>query len=139
MTGFLLFKSASGTKLDCLRKHATFIFQNKELKVTIDTNLASMDFLDVTIYLCTGKYYPYRNRSNLPFYEKAISNQSTPISKQLSIWERHVSHLFINEDKLNKAHPSYKKAVKSCDGNKNLKFENIQTKSSRNRHKNLKF
>ena len=44
MTGFLLFKSASGTKLDGLRKHATSIFQNKGLKVTMDTNLTSMDF-----------------------------------------------------------------------------------------------
>ena len=50
-----------------------------------------------------------------------------------------LSSLSINEDELNKANPSYKKTVKSCDCNKNLKFENIQTKSSINRHKNSKF
>ena len=57
MTGCLVLKNANGSKLDCLRKDVIAIFHNEGLKITIDTNLTTTDFLDVTLDLFTGKYY----------------------------------------------------------------------------------
>ena len=35
------------------------IFHNERLKVTINTNLTTTDFMDVTLDLRSGKYYPH--------------------------------------------------------------------------------
>ena len=48
-------ENANRLKLDHLRKYLIAIFHNKGLKITIDTNLTTTDFLDVTSDLCTGK------------------------------------------------------------------------------------
>ena len=40
-------ENANGPKLDRLRKNVVAIFHNEELKITIDTNLTTTDFLDV--------------------------------------------------------------------------------------------
>ena len=48
-------ENANGPKLDRLRKNVIAIFHNEELKITIDTNLTTTDFLDVTLVLFTGK------------------------------------------------------------------------------------
>ena len=58
MTGCLVLKNANGSKHDRLRKDVIAIFHNEGLKITIDTNLTTTDFLDVTLDLFTGKYYP---------------------------------------------------------------------------------
>ena len=53
-------QDANRPQLDCLTKNIIAIFQNEGLKITIDTNLATTYFLDVTMDPNTGKYYPYR-------------------------------------------------------------------------------
>ena len=46
-------KNGDRPKLDCLRKDVTAIFHNEGLKITINTNLSTTDFLDVTLDLFT--------------------------------------------------------------------------------------
>ena len=67
----------------------------------------------------------------------------TPITHQTSleqlptlvnIW---LSSLFINKDEFSKAIYLYKTALKSSGFNKNLKFESIQTKPSRNKKRKV--
>ena len=54
--------------------------------------------------------------------------EQLPTMVNIRLWQ-----LSINEDGFNKAKPLYEKTLKSSGFNKNLKFENIQTKPSRNR------
>ena len=44
-----------------------------------------------------------------------------------------LSSLSINQDEFNKAKPLHEKALKNSSFNKNIKFESIQEKPSRNR------
>ena len=44
------------------------------LKTTVQSNLKVVDYLDVTLNLTTGKYYPFRKPNNNPMYINAKSN-----------------------------------------------------------------
>ena len=48
-----------------------------------------------------------------------------------------LSSLSINQDEFNKAKPLYEKALKNSGFKKNIKFESIQEKPSRNRKKKV--
>ena len=126
----------NGPKLNCLKNDVIAIFPNEGLKIIIDTNLTTANFLDVTLDLFTRKYYPYRKPNDCPLYVNANSNHPPTTWKQLpTMVNTRLSSLSINEDKFNKAKSLYEKALKSSDFNKNLKFESIQATPSRNKQK----
>ena len=54
--------------IGCLRKDVIAVFHNQGLKITINTNLTTTNFLDVTLDLITGKYFPYRKPNDSPLY-----------------------------------------------------------------------
>ena len=64
--GLAIIKNANGHTLDNLRKRIIRIFKNEGLKITIETNLSSTEFLDVTLDLRNNKYYPYRKPNDNP-------------------------------------------------------------------------
>ena len=58
--------SSSGSVLDRMKEDIISIFKNEGLSMTIETNLAEADFLDVTFNLLTRKYFPFRKINNKP-------------------------------------------------------------------------
>ena len=131
-------ENTNGPKLDCWRKDVIAIFHNEEPKITIDTNLTTADFLDVTLDEFTGKYFPYRKPNYSPLYANVNSNHPPNIFEQLpTMLNIRLSSLSINEDESNKAKRLYEKALKSSGFNKNLKFENIQTKPSQKKKREV--
>ena len=58
--------------------------ENFGLKLTITTNLKTVNFLNVTFNLCTGKYQPYKKPSDTPTYINVHSNHPPNIIKALS-------------------------------------------------------
>ena len=136
--GLSVIENANGAKLDRLRKDVIAIFHNEGLKITIDTNLTTADFLDVTLDLFTGKYFPYRKPNDSPLYVDASSNHPPNILEQVpTMVNTRLSSLPINEDEFNKAKPLYEKSRKSSGFYKNLKLESIQKKLSRNRKRKV--
>ena len=136
--GLCVIENANGPKLDRLRKDIIAIFHNEGLKITTDTNLTTTDFLDVTLDLCTGKYYPYRKPNDRLLYVNANSNHPPTILKQLpTMVNTRLSLLSINEDEFDKAKPLYENALKSSGFNRCLKFENTQTTRLRNRSRQV--
>ena len=57
--GLAILRNASGPDAERVRKKVTQFFQYHQLKVTVDTNLIQTDFLDITLNLSTGRYWPY--------------------------------------------------------------------------------
>ena len=108
-----------------------------ELNITIDTNLTTTDFLDVTLDLFTGKYYPYRKPNDRPlYYVNSNSNHPSIMLKQLPKMVS-LSSSSINEDEFNKRKPLYEKALKNSGFDKNLKFESIQMTPLQNRQRKV--
>ena len=92
-------ENANRHNFGCLRKDVIAIFHNEGLKTTINTNLTTTDFLDVTLDLFTGKYFPYRKPNNSSLYVNANSNHPPNILEQLlTMLNICLSSLSINED-----------------------------------------
>ena len=59
----------SGPQADRIRKNFIKIFKEDfDLSITCETNLKAVNFLDVTLYLVTGKYRPDNKPENNPLY-----------------------------------------------------------------------
>ena len=42
--------------------------RDNDLKITVEANTTIVNFLDVTLDLKSGKYYPYTKEGNIPLY-----------------------------------------------------------------------
>ena len=99
----------SGPTSDKIRKDIIRTFrENFCLKITITTNLETVNFLDVTFNLCTGKYQPYKKPNDTPTYINLNSDHPPNIIKALpnSILKR-TSNVSSDKATLNNAAPSY--------------------------------
>ena len=97
--GLPVIENANGPELDRLRKDVIAIFHNEGLKITINKNLTTTEFLDVTLDLFTGKYFPYRKPNDRPLYVNDNSNHPPNILDQLpKMVNIGLSSLSINEE-----------------------------------------
>ena len=97
--GLAAFKNTSGSKADKIKKDITRIFKESSLRITIQTNLKVVNFLDITLNLNNGKCYPYQKPNNKPVYIHKQSNHPPNIIKNLpdSI-SRHVSAISYDKE-----------------------------------------
>ena len=106
-----------------MRKDITKIFKDLGLKVTIECNKKVVNFLDVTLDLNTGNYYPYKKPNDELLYVHKNSNHPPNIIKDLpKMIERRLSHLSSNEDIFNRAKPEYEKALKDSGFSEKLVY-----------------
>ena len=67
--GLACLHKISGPASDKIRKDMIRTFrQNFSLEITITTNLKTVNFLDVTFNLCTGKYQPFNKPNDAHTY-----------------------------------------------------------------------
>ena len=58
-------------------------FRDNDLKITIEANITTVNFLDVTLDLKSGKHYPYIKPGNIPSYVHMKSNHPPSILKNI--------------------------------------------------------
>lgn len=122
--GLLVVHDANGPGLDRLRKDIIKLFKSKNLSITIDTNLKVTDFLDVTLDLETGKYYPFRKPNDTIRYINTNSNHPPSITKQLpSMINTRISELSCDEHEFNKVKNTYEKSLSDSGFNFKMKYE----------------
>ena len=66
--GLVLLRNATGPQSEGTRKHITRELKKQGLNISISTNLKICNFLDVTLNLTDGTYYPYRKHNNETLY-----------------------------------------------------------------------
>ena len=126
-------KNTSGPKTERTRKDLIKMFQNHNLKITVDTNLTTTDFLDVTFDLNNNTYSPYIKPNNEPLYINVKSNHPPSIIKQLpKMIGQRISDNSSNKDLFMKAKKTYDKALKASGFTEKIAF----LKSEKNRAKN---
>ena len=79
-----------GPQSERTRKDITREFKKQGLDITISTNLKICNFLDVTLNLKDGTYYPYRKPNNETLYVNTNSNHP-----RLSAGNKHEDAIFI--------------------------------------------
>lgn len=119
---------------DKARKYIIAIFKSCKFTITIEILLQRMDFLDVTVDLPSGKYWPYRKPNNKPLYIHSESNHPPAVLKHLpkNIMER-LSSISCNKEEFNKSKPDYEEALKKSGFNNNMLYTDPTTKKEKHR------
>ena len=76
--GLAVFKGVTGSEAERIKKNLTKQFQSLGLRVTINVNLKTVNFLDLTLRLKSGKFWPYRKPGDRPLYVNRLSNHPHP-------------------------------------------------------------
>ena len=121
--GLVLLKNASGPQSERTRKHITREFKRQGLNISISANLKICNFLDVTLNLTDGSYYPYRKPNNETLYIDTNSNHPPTIIKYLpAAIGRRISDISSNKELFNKAKSHYESALKRSGHDKKLTY-----------------
>ena len=83
--GLGAFKNVSGPESEKIKKHLQKLFNENNLKITIQCNLKIVNFLDVTFNLSDSTFRPYHKPNDEINYIHRESNHPPSIIKQLPI------------------------------------------------------
>ena len=137
--GLACLHNISGPASDKIRKDMIRRFWEKsDLKISITTNLKTVNFLDVIFNFCTGKYQPYNKPNDTPSYINVNSNQPPNIIKALpnSISQR-ISNISSDKATVNNAAPFYNDALSASVCKENLTYQQDLTSSKRVRQRKI--
>ena len=111
-------------EIEKTKKEICKIFANNDLKITIEANIKSIDYLDITMDLRAGTYKPFMKPNNKPLYVHKQSNHPPNIIKNIpeSI-NRRLSSISSNETIFNEAAPEYQQALKNSGYEYVLKYK----------------
>ena len=106
--------------------------ENFGLKITITTNLKTVNFLDVTFNLCTGKYQPYKKPNDTSPYINVNSNHPPNIIKAFpdNISKR-ITNVSSDKATFNNAAPSYNDVLSASGYKENLTYQQDLTLSKK--------
>ena len=76
-----ILENASGPSSERIKKWIIKLFQHHSLKITAEINLVQTNFLDVTLDLRSGRYWPFRKPNDRPLYIHRLSNHLLVIKK----------------------------------------------------------
>ena len=100
------------------------------LTITIECNLKSVDFLDVTFDLKNNTYKPYCKPNNKPQYINKHSNHPRNVLKQLPKYiEKRISENSSNIEVFNQSITLYKDALRESNFSDNLQYKTPTTKN----------
>ena len=106
-----------------MRKKIFVLFKEIKLKVTIEANITSTEFLDVYFDLKTGEFKPYRKNDNVPLYINARSNHPRSIKMELPrMIGKRVSNLSSSKEVFENESKPYQDALKQAGYTEKLEF-----------------
>ena len=138
----LRISKASPRQTELIKKDLFSIFSKYGLKITVEANKKTVNFLDVTLNLSSGKYKAYTKPGNIPLYVNRKSNHPVRIIENIpKSTNKRLSEISIDEYSFNQAAPVYQKALDDSGYNHHLTFTLNLTQSlnstKRYRHRNI--
>ena len=115
--------SAPPHQVELIKKDLCSIFSEHGLKITIEANKNTVNFLDVTLNLSNGTYMPFTKSNNIPLYIHKKSNHPPQIIENIpkSVNKR-LSEISYDQDSFDKAVPPYQKALNDSGYKHRLAF-----------------
>ena len=122
--GLFYFKDISGPQSDKIRKDFIKLFREEfDLKITIETNLKIVNFLDITLNLSDGTYTPFNKPNSKPVYIHSQSNHPPNIIKRIpSMISERISNISSNKEIFKRAAPLCNDALQSSGYKEKLTF-----------------
>ena len=71
--------------IDKIRKKLHDIFNEIGLKITVETTLTKVNYLDITMNIHENTYEPFRNPNDKPIYIHNVSNHPPHVKKNVPI------------------------------------------------------
>jgi hypothetical protein len=121
----MLLPNINGQKSEKIKKNLVKLSKEKfDLRITIQTNLKVVDFLDVTFNLTSETYQPYSKPNSLPVYVNVLSNHPPNIIKCIpSMISDRINKISSNQHVFNWAAPYYNDAL-AASGYKDIIIHN---------------
>ena len=131
--GLAVSRNMNGHALDRARKDIINIFKNIGLKITIDTNLKRVDFLDVSLDLDTGLHKPYRKPTEkLTYIHRQSCHPFSTFKNLVGNISKRISDLSSNVEIFNSAAPYYNNALRAGGHPDNIEYVGPTTTATRN-------
>ena len=127
-------------QVEKLKKQIQETFNKLGLEITIEANLKSINFLDITMDLDADVYKPYIKPNTTPLYINSLSNHPPTITKNLpAAINKRLSSISCNKEEFEKAAPVYRDALEKSGYKHKLEFDpeaaSKNNKSSNKRRK----
>ena len=95
-----------------MKKNLCKIFRDNDLKITVDANITRVNFLDVTLDLKSGKYYPFMNEGNTPLYVHKQSIHPPSILRNIPEFiKKRLSEISSDKESFDNAKKPYQEAL----------------------------
>ena len=135
--GLAVFRNMGPRTAEKIKKRFMQCFEDIELKITVQSNKKVVNYLDITLNLSNGKFYPYRKSNDKPLCINTKSNHPPIIIKQLpSGINKRISSLSCNAEEFEKAIPAYNDALQKCGFTQRLAFnDKINTHTEKSKKK----
>ena len=119
----LAVSAARPRQIEVMKKKLCKIFKENRFNITIDANLKSVNFLDVTFNLETDTYKPYMKPNNSPLYVHTQSDHPPNILRNIPMSvNKRLCSISSNEEIFDSAKAPYEQALKNSGYNFELKY-----------------
>ena len=136
--GLGCFQGINGSKADKIRKEIIKVFRDLDLKITISTNIKTVNFLDITFDLASGTYKPYNKPAEKPLYINKLSNHPPNIIKRIpTIISKRISNISSNREIFDAAAPFYNKSLAESGYNEQIEYFESRTSNKRKRSRKV--
>lgn len=117
-----------------IKKKICEIFKANGLRVTIEANKKTINYLDVTLDLNHGTHRPYLKPGNTPIYVNAKSNHPQNVIREIPEGiNRRLSDISSNESEFNKSTKVYQEALRKSGYNHKLEYKPKEQRKRKNR------
>ncbi len=120
----MVIENANGPLMEKIKKKLHKIFKSEGLKVQVETNLETANFLDVCFDLKNQKHSPYRKPNSFPLYINSKSNHPPCIIKQMpKTVEQRLTANPSDKEVFDRAKPDYETALMESGYDGMLKYD----------------
>ena len=121
--GLAILRNANGHRADRVRKDVIEAFRKLGLRITIDTNMKAVNFLDITMNIATGIYKPYRKPNDTPLYVNTKSNHPPSVIKSIPVGvNKRLVSISCTKEVFEQARPLYADALRASGHASELSF-----------------
>ena len=128
-----------GPRTEKMKKDICALFKRHGQKITIETKMTIVNFLDVTLDLHKDTYAPFRKPNDNPLYVNVHSNHPRSVIKQIprSV-EKRLNQISSTKEIFTNAKTDYDKALKASGYKDQIKYDQNESKGKQTKKRNRK-
>ena len=136
--GLAVHDRIGGRQMEKIKQGLHDLFKSLGLRITLQANMKTVDFLDVTLSLETESHAPYRKPNDRPLYVNTQSNHPPTVIKEIpKAINKRLNAISSNREKFDNAKDEYQKALTESGHIHQLAY-NPENEATQNQARNKK-